>query len=378
MTLKRVSFSAAVVAALLLIPAAQAVTLDLSSPQEGTTVHPGDTVEMTATVTNDTEETDLILLTFTLTVDIPDHPVSVSGEFRLVLEAGESVSESYGIEIPADLQLPGPATVTIEATATGVDSGTEDSDTLTLTVAPERGKRMRDVLSIDLSSPQEGTTVYPGDTVELTATVTNNGEEADLIVVTLTLTVDLPEEPMVFEGQVRFPLEAGESVSETYAVEIPAGLPIEEPVTVTIDATAVGMESGAEASDSLSLTVAPDSGKRDENGIALDLSSPQEGTTVHPGDTVEMTATVTNNGDEADVALITFTLTVELPGEPRVFEGQFRVPLEAGESVSETFAVDIPEDLPLEEAVAVTIEATAVGLESGTEDSDSLSLTVAP
>ncbi|MCK4659397.1 MAG: hypothetical protein KAV82_07735 [Phycisphaerae bacterium] len=378
---KQIAFVAVVFSALLLAPVAQGVTVDLSSPQEGTTVYPGETVTISIELVNDTEEMDIVRVDLSLTVEIPEmDPIIRLGSFRLPLEAGEVVSEELEYEIPADLPLPSYVSATIEAVAVGLESGTEDSDTLSLAIAPLPEGKARDGISIDLSSPQEGTTVYPGDIIELTAAVTNDTEVADMIGVDVTLTVEVPgQDPFVHEGSFRLPLEAGETASETFAFEIPSDLPIMEEVAVTIDVFAVAAESGAEASDTLSLTVAPLPEGKARDGISIDLSSPQEGTTVYPGDIIELTAAVTNDTEVADMIGVDVTLTVEVPGQdPFVHEGSFRLPLEAGETASETFAFEIPSNLPIMEEVAVTIDVFAVAAESGAEASDSLSLTVAP
>jgi hypothetical protein len=115
---------------------AEAVEIDLTSPQEGTTVYPGDFVEITATVTNETDKKDIIKIVFDLVVEIGGQPVFAGqANMRMKLAPSESVSETMGAEIP-DLPLPGEADVTITATANGKISKTQDSDSLFLTVAP--------------------------------------------------------------------------------------------------------------------------------------------------------------------------------------------------------------------------------------------------
>ncbi len=363
-------------ALLLLTPLAQAVTIDLSSPQEGTTVYPGDTVSMTASITNETDAPDLILVTVSLTADVPGNPVNFEGSFRLPLDAGETAEQTLEFDVPADLQVPAEIPVTISATAVGQESGTEDSDSLSLTLAPLPGKNGNGI-DIDMSSPQEGSTVYPGDTVEFTASLSNNMDTADLIVVTITASADIPGNPVSFEGEYRVPLDAGESLSQTFELGVP-DLPIDVPVPITIDATAVAQNSGEQDSDSFSITWAPAPGLKDGEGIYIDFSSPQEGTTLHPGDTVEMTATLSNNSGMDDLVTVDVALTADIPGNPFTYEGSFRIPMEDGQAVSETLELDIPADLPLEAPVTVTLTATATGQESGYSDSDTISFTIAP
>jgi hypothetical protein len=114
------------------------------------------------------------------------------------------------------------------------------------------------------------------------------------------------------------------------------------------------------------------------DAVQIDISSPQEGQVIEPGDWVEMTVTVTNETDKKDIIIISFDLTVEIGGQP-VFTGaaKRRMKLKAGETVEETIGTTVPE-LPLTEEADVTVEATANGRVSKTEDSDILFATVVP
>jgi uncharacterized protein (DUF58 family) len=115
---------------------AQAVEIEISSPQEGQTVYPGDWVEMDVTVTNETAKKDIVHITFDLTVEIGGQPVFTgAAKRRMKLAAGETVTETIGTEVPV-LPLPDVADVTIEATAKGRVSKTEDYDFLTATLSP--------------------------------------------------------------------------------------------------------------------------------------------------------------------------------------------------------------------------------------------------
>ena len=119
------------------VTTAQAVTVDLSSPQEGMEVQPGDTVEMTVTVTNDTTIKDCVMVTLKLTVEGIQHPVVARGYIRLKqLEPGASVTQTVALTIPSDLVLSEPATATIDATASGKKSQTEDTDSFGIIVVP--------------------------------------------------------------------------------------------------------------------------------------------------------------------------------------------------------------------------------------------------
>ena len=115
---------------------AQAVTIDLTSPQAGQTVQPGDTVEVTATVTNDTAKKDNISVKGSATVEGMNINLQATAKFRVKLGPGESYSQTFSETIPADLPITEPVTVTIQAVATGKPSKTEDSDSLWIIVAP--------------------------------------------------------------------------------------------------------------------------------------------------------------------------------------------------------------------------------------------------
>jgi hypothetical protein len=114
---------------------AGAVGIELASDSEGATVYPGEAVEMTVTVSNETAKKDIIHITFELIADIGGEPVLVgTAKRRLKLPAGGSVTEMMGAVVP-DLPFTGEADVTIEAVAVGKKSKTQASDVILLTVA---------------------------------------------------------------------------------------------------------------------------------------------------------------------------------------------------------------------------------------------------
>jgi len=106
----------------LLATTAQAVQTELTSPQAGTTVYPGDEVEVTLTLTNETGDKDIVHVYFDLIVEIDGQPVVAgTAKRRMKLAPGETVGE---------------ADVTIAATAKGRKSKTEDSAAVYLVVSP--------------------------------------------------------------------------------------------------------------------------------------------------------------------------------------------------------------------------------------------------
>jgi uncharacterized protein YfaS (alpha-2-macroglobulin family) len=112
-------------------------------------------------------------------------------------------------------------------------------------------------VAIDLSSPQEGTVLHPGDTVSLTVTVTNNSSRRDLITVTGTAAVSGITVPGPLTYSIQLNLKAGEVYTQTFSGTIPADYQLGNPVSVTLTAVAVGKKSGTTASDSVSATVEP-------------------------------------------------------------------------------------------------------------------------
>lgn len=116
--------------------AAQAVTIDLSSPQEGAEVCPGEAVELSVVVTNDTAECDCVVVVLKFVADGIKHPVLTRGYIRVKLQPGESVTKTVALTVPADLELEGPVAATIQAEATGKKSQTEAADSLSITLVP--------------------------------------------------------------------------------------------------------------------------------------------------------------------------------------------------------------------------------------------------
>ena len=133
------------VLSLCLVPAVSAVTVDLSSPQEGTALAPGDTLELALTVTNDSNAPDLVVLVMDVQVGagvsgdgVPEPaPGNIPGishkPIRIKLGPGQSVTKSLELILPAYKQLPaGEYAITISVEANGLLSQTQASDTIAL------------------------------------------------------------------------------------------------------------------------------------------------------------------------------------------------------------------------------------------------------
>ena len=133
---KTISAAAVVLLLGLWTASAQAVELDLTSLDEGGVIRPGDWVEVTVTVTNETDDKDIIHIDFDLSVEVGGQTVFTgSAKRRMKLAAGETVSETIGTEVPVT-PLTVEADVTVDATAKGRRSKTEASDSIFMTLMP--------------------------------------------------------------------------------------------------------------------------------------------------------------------------------------------------------------------------------------------------
>ncbi len=127
------------------VPSVSAVTVDLSSPQEGTTLAPGDSLEVALTVTNDSDAVDTVVVVLDVQVNekVPGDgiPVPAPGNIpgishkpiRIKLAPGQSVTRNFELVLPDYTNLPpGDYNMTIIADASGLLSKTEASDSVSL------------------------------------------------------------------------------------------------------------------------------------------------------------------------------------------------------------------------------------------------------
>jgi len=126
-----------------LVSTVSAVTVDLSSPQEGTNVAPGDTVELTLDVVNDSEALELVIAFMDVEVGdrisgdgVPEPaPGNIPGishkPIRIKLAPDESTTIDFELILPDYVKLPeGTYLFTISVEASGLMSQTESDDTL--------------------------------------------------------------------------------------------------------------------------------------------------------------------------------------------------------------------------------------------------------
>jgi len=136
-----------------LVPAVSAVTVDLSSPQgvevEGVELAPGDAIELTLVIGNDSEDMELVIAVLDVQVDkvpgdgVPEPaPSNIPGishkPIRIKLGPGESVEKIFELILPAYKQLPaGEYYFTISVAAKGLISETEATDSITFLMVKE-------------------------------------------------------------------------------------------------------------------------------------------------------------------------------------------------------------------------------------------------
>ncbi|NIP27568.1 MAG: hypothetical protein GWN67_23595 [Phycisphaerae bacterium] len=112
---------------------AQAVVIDMNSPQDGLTVGRGDTIQMTVKLTNDTDIKDVVNVRFRMTLTGDDKSIVLQGRpMRLRMEPGQELEWTVETTIPEFLPpLPtGPIDIVIIGRAEGLKSGTESNDTV--------------------------------------------------------------------------------------------------------------------------------------------------------------------------------------------------------------------------------------------------------
>ncbi len=111
-------------------------------------------------------------------------------------------------------------------------------------------------VTIDLSSsPPSGSTLYPGDTLVLSVTVTNDTAKKDFVFVWFSITIEGGGRPVVLgkARPLRLKLDSGESVTKTITATIPEFPPVLPLglIDVTIEATAEGKKSKTTDTDSV-------------------------------------------------------------------------------------------------------------------------------
>ncbi len=239
----------------------------------------GETVEVTATIENTGDEAD------TQTVEMSSGVGSDS--VSVTLNPGESTSETFTT-----------GTTTGDAGSyTATVSSNDDSDQDTFEVLEGAYFAVYNVNAND---------VVEGETVEVTATIENTGDETD------TQTIEMTTDPNIGTDSVSVTLDGGQSTTETFTTGTSSGDAGSYTATV----------SSEDDSDSDSFEVLGPGYFAVYNVDAND---------VVEGETVEVTATIENTGDETD------TQTIEMTTDPNIGTDSVSVTLDGGASTTETF-----------------------------------------
>ncbi|WP_303645295.1 CARDB domain-containing protein, partial [Salinirubrum litoreum] len=291
------------------------------------TVTQGDTIDVSATVTNDGDETA------TKTV-----------EFRVDAN-GDGLGDAGDVVLGEDVELAGgeSTTVTFEDVDTsGLSPGTythgvvtpDDSVTAQITVeAPPTPA------TFDVSNLQAPASVTQGDTIDVSADVANTGDQTATKTVEFRVDTDgdgeVGDESAVRSKDVE--LAAGASTTVTFADVDTSGLPVG-----TLTHGVVTPDDSATAQLTVEAPPTP------ANFAVSDLQAPDS---AAPGDTIEVSATVTNDGEQAATKTVEFRLDLNGDGELTADEtvATEEVTLDAGASTSVTFSPTVPEGIALGE-----------------------------
>lgn len=117
--------------------AAQAVTIDLSSPQAGEAIQWGDTVDLTVEIANETAVRDVVTVRFETMAIVKGKPTMLARpkNMRLKLRAGEVNTRTIQVTIPTRLPE-GTTGIMIRATALGLQTETSSTSSVAFTLIP--------------------------------------------------------------------------------------------------------------------------------------------------------------------------------------------------------------------------------------------------
>ncbi len=243
------------------------------------------------------------------TVEIRDADGNVLGSTSVSEGLNEDVRVVFDEDIEDSQEL---TSVIVDDDGTEFQEG-PSSQTAQVTVAGNE-----QLYLVDNLQPLTATAA-PGDTLDISADITNRGGAGDGSAQTITLTAG----PV--EATQTVTVAPGETQTVTFeGVEVPS---VDEETTVTH--TIASEDDDASGS----LTISP----QDPAFFEITDFSP-ESATVAPGDEVEATVTVENTGD------VEGTQTVTLEADNGLGElGSQEVTLAGGESATETFTFTVPE-----------------------------------
>ena len=287
----------------------------------------GDTIDVSATVTNDGDETA------TKTV-----------EFRLDAN-GDGLGDAGDVVLSQDVELAGGESTTVEFT--GIDTSALAPGTYTHGVVTPDDSATAQIeitapptpASFQVSDLQAPDSVTQGDAIDVSATVTNDGDETETKTVEFRVDTDgdsdIADESAVVSQDVE--LAGGESTTVEFTEVDTSGLPVG---TLT--------HGVATEDDSATAQITVEAPPTPANFAVSDLQAPDN---AAPGDTIEVSATVTNDGEQSATQTVEFRLDLNGDGELTADEtvATEEVTLDAGGSTSVTFSPTVPEGIALGE-----------------------------
>jgi hypothetical protein len=308
-------------------PEPDPANFQVSALDAPTTATQGDLIDVSATVTNDGDETA------TKTV-----------EFRLDAN-GDGLGDAGDVVLSQDVELAGGDSTTVEFTdidTSALAPGTythgvvtpDDSATAQIEItAPPTAA------DFQVSNLQAPATVTQGDAVDVSATVTNDGDETATKTVEFRVDTDgdgdIANENAVVSQEVE--LAGGDSTTVEFTDVDTSGLPVG-----TLTHGVVTPDDSATAQITVEAPPTP---------ASFAVSELQAADSAAPGDTIEVSATVTNDGEQTATKTVEFRLDLNGDGEltPDETVATEEVSLDAGASTSVTFSPTVPEGVALGE-----------------------------
>ncbi|MFC3196333.1 gliding motility-associated C-terminal domain-containing protein, partial [Parapedobacter deserti] len=313
-------------------PQADIVTVKVVSDATQTTFTPGESVDYTITVTNngpsdaqdvnvvDTAPTGTTITGWTAvvttgTVTLPN--TSGTGDINetiATLPDGAVVTYTVTVQTPADFDDDLVNTVTVTTPTPDPDPTCDDCETPPLTPDPQA-----DIVTVKVVSDATQTTFTPGESVDYTITVTNNGpsdaQDVNVVDTAPTGTTITGWSATVTAGTVTLPntsgtgdinetiatLPNGAVVTYTVTVQTPSDFSGTLVNTVTVTTPTPDPDPTCDDCETPPLTPAPEA-----DIVTVKVVSDAAQTTFTPGESVDYTITVTNNGpsDAQDVNVV--------------------------------------------------------------------------
>jgi gliding motility-associated-like protein/uncharacterized repeat protein (TIGR01451 family) len=303
-------------------PQADIVTVKVTSEAGKTTYTPGESVDYTITVTNngpsdatavnvsDTAPTGTTITNWTAavttgTVTLPN--TSGTGNINetiATLPNGAVVTYTVTVQTPSDF-----TGELVNAVAVTTPTEDPEPECTTCTTPPLTPDPQADIVTVKVTSEAGKTTYTPGESVDYTITVTNNGpSDATAVSVADTApagTTITNWTAVVTTGTVTLPNTSGTgNLNETIAT-LPNGAVVTYTVTVQtpsdfngelVNAVAVTTPTPDPEPECTSCTTPPLTPDPQADIVTVKVTSEAGKTTYTPGESVDYTITVTNNG----------------------------------------------------------------------------------